>query len=82
MDVKTTFLNGNIDETIYMVQQKKFVLGDLKDLICKLTKSIYGIKQASHQWYHTFHQVILLLGFKMNVVNDYFINSVGENIFS
>ena len=51
MDVKTLFLNGNIDETIYMVQLENFVSGDLKKMVCKLKKSIYGLKQASRQWY-------------------------------
>ena len=49
MDVKMTFLNGNINETIYMVQPENFVLGDPKNMVCKLTKSIYGLKQASRQ---------------------------------
>ena len=49
MDVKMTFLNGNIDETIYMVQPKNSVSEDPKNMVCKLTKSIYGLKQASHQ---------------------------------
>ncbi|CAJ2653575.1 unnamed protein product [Trifolium pratense] len=58
MDVKTAFLNGNIDETIYMVQPENFVSGDPKSMVCKLKKSIYGLKQASRQWYYKFHQVI------------------------
>ncbi|CAH9069617.1 unnamed protein product [Cuscuta europaea] len=70
MDVKTAFLNGDIDETIYMVQPENFVIGDPKQMVCKLTKSIYGLKQASRQWYHKFHQVILSFGFKMNDVDD------------
>jgi len=70
MDVKTTFLNGNIDETIYMVQPENLVSGDPKNMVSKLTKSIYGLKQASHQWYHKFHQVTLSFGFKMNLVDD------------
>jgi len=49
MDVKTAFLNDNIDEKIYMVQPENFVLGDPKNMVCKLTKSIYGLKQASRQ---------------------------------
>ena len=49
MDVKTTFLNGNIEETIYMVQPENFVSGDPKSMVCKLKKSIYGLKQASHE---------------------------------
>jgi len=70
MGVKTTFLNDNIDETIYMVQLENFVSGDPKNMVCKLTKSIYGLKQTSRQWYHKFHQVILSFGFEMNLVDD------------
>nr|CAN61066.1 hypothetical protein VITISV_004412 [Vitis vinifera] len=40
------FLNGDIDETIYMVQPENFVSEDSKNMVCKLTKSIYGLKQA------------------------------------
>ncbi|RDX85826.1 hypothetical protein CR513_32921, partial [Mucuna pruriens] len=58
MDVKTTFPNGDIDETIHM------------SMVCKLKKSIYGLKQASRQWYHKFHQVITSYGFETNVVDD------------
>ena len=70
MDVKTAFLNGDIDETIYMVQPENFVSGDTKGMVCKLKKSIYGLKQASHQWYSKFHQVIISSGFEMNMVDD------------
>ena len=70
MDVKTAFLNGDIDETIYMVQPENFVSGDPKTMVCKLKKSIYGLKQASRQWYHKFYQVITSYGFEVNVVED------------
>ena len=51
MDVKTVFLKGNVDETIYMVQPENFESNDSKQLVCKLKRSIYGLKQASRQWY-------------------------------
>ena len=70
IDVKTAFLNGDIDETIYMVQPENFVSGDTKRMVCKLKKSIYGLKQASRQWYYKFHQVIISSGFEMNMVDD------------
>ena len=54
MDIKRTFLNGDIDKTIYMVQPENFVSEDPKNMVCKLTKSIYGLKHASHQWYFKF----------------------------
>ena len=69
MDVKTPFLNGDIDETIYMVQQKNFVSGDVKQMVSKLKKSIYGLKQASRQWYYKFHQVVISFGFEMNLAD-------------
>ena len=69
MDVKTTFLSG-IDETICIVQPENFVLGDPKNMVCKLTKSIYGLKQASQQWYFKFHQVIISFGFEMNLIDE------------
>ena len=55
MDVKTKFLNSDIDEMIYIVQPKSFMSGDLKNIVCKLKKSIYKIKQASQQWYFKFY---------------------------
>ena len=47
MDVKTTFLHGNIEEELYMIQPKGFA--DPKDAkkVCKLQRSIYGLKKAS-----------------------------------
>ena len=70
MDLKTVFLNGHIGETIYMVQSENFVFRDQKAMICKLKKSIYGLKHASCEWYHKFYQVISSNGFEVNLVED------------
>ena len=58
MDVKTAFLNGNIEEELYMVQPEGFV--DPKDAgkVCKLQRSIYGLKQASRTWNLRFDEKI------------------------
>ena len=47
MDVKTAFLNGNLEESIYMAQPEGFIEHDHEQRICKLKRSIYGLKQAS-----------------------------------
>jgi len=39
-------------------------------MVCKLNKSIYGLKQASRQWYYKFHQVTTSYGFEANAVED------------
>ena len=70
MDVKTAFLNGDLEETIYMEQPECLVSEETKHLVCKLKKSIYGLKQASRQWYHKFHKVVLSFGFEVNAVED------------
>jgi Reverse transcriptase (RNA-dependent DNA polymerase) len=49
MDVKTVFLNGDIDEYIYMSQPPNYESDDSKQMVCKLKKFIYGFKQASRQ---------------------------------
>jgi hypothetical protein len=66
MDIKTTFLNGNIKEELYMVQLEGFV--DPKDAnkVCKLQRSIYGLKQASRSWNLRFDEVIKGFGFVQN----------------
>ena len=46
MDVKTTFLNGDLDEEVYMEQPEGFVLPGNEKKVCKLVKSLYGLKQA------------------------------------
>jgi hypothetical protein len=58
MDVKTAFLNGDLYENVYMTQPKDFVVEGNKSLGCHLTKSIYGLKQASTQWYLKFDETI------------------------
>jgi Reverse transcriptase (RNA-dependent DNA polymerase) len=70
MDVKTAFLNGDIDECIYMSQPPNYESDDSKHMICKLKKSIYELKQAYRQWYFKFHQVIISFGFEPNLVDE------------
>jgi hypothetical protein len=49
MNVKTTFLNGDLLENVYMAQPKVFTVKGKEHMRCHLRKSIYGLKQASRQ---------------------------------
>ena len=78
MDVKTAFLNGDLSEEIYMLQPDGFVEDEGK--VCKLQKSIYGLKQASRQWYLKFDKVITQFGFQENKLDEcIYLKTSGSN---
>ena len=57
MDVKTTFLNGDLNQTVDMQQPEDFCISGNEELVCNLKRSIYDLKQASRQWYPKFDEV-------------------------
>ncbi|GJR43463.1 retrotransposon protein, putative, ty1-copia subclass [Tanacetum coccineum] len=65
IDVKTDFLNGHISKEVYMVQPKGFVNPKFPNRVCKLKRSIYGLKQASRQWNKRFDDEIKKFNFNV-----------------
>ncbi|KAJ9562185.1 hypothetical protein OSB04_007345 [Centaurea solstitialis] len=63
MDVKTAFLNGKLTEDVYMEQPDGFIDPKNPNKVCKLLKSIYGLKQASRSWNLHFDERIKEFGF-------------------
>jgi hypothetical protein len=70
MDVKTAFLNGALQEKVYMAQPEGFAIEGKEHMRCRLKKSIYGLNQASRQWYLKFDEVIKKFGFVDNQVDN------------
>jgi hypothetical protein len=70
MDVKTAFLNGDLDEVVFMKQPEGFVVKGKEHMGCMLKRSIYGLKQASRQWNLKFDEVIKKFGFKENEMDN------------
>ena len=66
MDVKTAFLNGDLDEEIYMEQPERFIVPSQEKKVCRLVKSLYGLKQAPMQWHENFDSVMMTNGFKIS----------------
>ena len=79
MDVKMDFLNGMLEEELYMKQPKGLSSSSGEHLVCKLNKSIYDLKQASLQWYLKFHKVITSFGFEENVMDHCIYQKVGRS---
>jgi hypothetical protein len=69
MDVKTTFLCGDLEEEIYMKQSEGFVVKGMKYLVCKLKRSLYGLKKSPRMWYQNFDTYILSLAFVRSKVD-------------
>lgn len=66
MDVKTAFLKGNLAEDVYMIQPEGFVDPKNAGKVCKLQRSIYGLKQASRSWNIRFDEVVKGFDFTKN----------------
>jgi hypothetical protein len=63
LDVKNTFLHGTLTETVYCSQPTSFFDSAQLDLVCRLNKSLYGLKQVPQAWYSKFASCLLSLGF-------------------
>ena len=59
LDVKTAFLHGDLEETKYMSQPEGFVEVEEEDLVCRLNKSLYRLKQSPRQWYKRFDSFMI-----------------------
>jgi hypothetical protein len=69
IDVKTAFLNGEIDEEVYIKQPEGFMIHDKKTHVCRLKKALYGLKQAPRTWYENMDGFLMSVGFNKSVVD-------------
>ena len=64
MDVKFAFLNGKIEEEVYIEKPEGFLLSKNIDYVCKLKKALYGLKQAPRAWFSRLDNYLKQQGFK------------------
>ena len=80
LDAKTAFLNGELEETIFIRQPEGFVQPGSETKVCQLRKSIYGLKQAPRVWNQKFDHFITKFGLQRSVADPcvYFRNQNGD----
>jgi hypothetical protein len=82
MDVKSTFLNGYINESVYVEQPPSFEDDKKPDHVYKLKKALYGLKQAPKAWYERLMDFLISKGFKMgNVDTTLFTKKLENDLF-
>jgi len=69
MDVKSAFLNGFINEEVYVEQPPSFEDHQHPNHVFKLKKALYGLKQAPRQWYERLRNFLLSLGYKRGMID-------------
>jgi hypothetical protein len=70
MDVKSTFLNGTLEEEVYIEQPEGFRLTEKLDYVCKLKKALYGLKQAPRAWFSRLDQYLQQQGYKRGTTDS------------
>jgi hypothetical protein len=81
MDVKSTFLNGTLEEEVYVEQPEGFMLTENQDYVCKIKKSLYGLKQAPRAWFSRLDQYLQKQGYKRGTTdNNLYIKIEDQNM--
>ena len=70
--LRLLFLNDELKEEIYIYQPQGHDVEGKEDKVYKLNKSLYGLKQSTRQWYHTFYNAIISYGlFQIIIIIEY-----------
>ena len=64
MDVKSIFLNGILEEEVYIEHPQGFFDPNKKNMVCRFHKALYGLKKAPRAWYKILHNYLVKIGFE------------------
>ena len=70
MDIKTTFLNGELEEEVYIEQPEGFQLSKNTYYVCKLKKALYGLNKAPRAWYYILDKYLQHARFRKGSANN------------
>nr|GEV39114.1 zinc finger, CCHC-type [Tanacetum cinerariifolium] len=77
--VKMAFLNGELDEEVYMNKPQRFIMPSNENKVCKLIKYLFGLKHAPKQWYQKFDEVVLSNCYLLNQADKCVYNKFDES---
>ena len=81
MDVKLAFLNGELEEEVYIEQPEGFQLSENEDYVCRFKRDLYGLKQAPRPWYSRLDRYLLQQNFKRGSADsNLYIKQDNDNI--
>ena len=80
MDMKIVFLNGYLEEEVYISQPEGFISKERINQVCKLKKFIYGLKQALRSWNICFDVIVKEFGFIRNANESYVYKKTSESV--
>ena len=81
MDVKSAFLNGYLEEEIFVEEPEGFVVQEREEKVYRLNKTLYGLKQAPRSWYNRIDEHLVNLGFvKSPSEFTFYVKKVDNNI--
>ena len=81
MDVTSAFLNGDLNEEIYMAQPEGYILKEAEGLVCKLNKNLYGLKQSPRCWNYSLDTYLKSINFCQSANDPCMYSSSGGELF-
>jgi len=79
MDVKSAFLNGDLEEEVYIEQPEGFIFGNDETPVCKIKKALYGLKQAPRAWYYRLDKYLHQQGFSKGYADNNLYTKIGND---
>ena len=80
LDVTMAFLNGELEEEVYVEQTEGFAVEGQEHLVCKLNRSLYGLKQSPRCWNQTLHTQVIVMAFKQTPSDPCIYTSLSDGL--
>lgn len=80
MDIKSVFLNDELQKEVYMTQPPGFKVASKEHRVCRLVKALYGLKHAPWAWYIKIDKYLIDQGFQRSFDSNLYVKTIGGDI--